>query len=104
MAKTKRPKVYRFIELTEAQQQKVVEETANEMLQFMVETGRTGVPGTQRKVDKALRDAERMQTPWFAGEYIMDYVGRDKIFKEALKVAKRGWYSKTGKWLSVNPY
>ena len=31
----------------------------------------------QARIDKAFAEAERMQTPWFVGEYIMEAVGFD---------------------------
>lgn len=31
----------------------------------------------QARIDAARQDAEKMQTPWFQGEYIMDAAGKD---------------------------
>lgn len=47
----------------------------------------------QEAYDKAGRDAERMQTPWFFGEYIYDYC-REQIMREL----NEGYFTKDGEF------
>ena len=47
----------------------------------------------QARIDKALAEADRMQTPWFAGEYIMDdeFV-KQELLSMARADAEDAWY------------
>lgn len=49
----------------------------------------------QAKIDAACAKAESMQTPWFAGEYIMDTCA-DEIREMALAEAKECIYMEAG--------
>ena len=47
--------------------------------------------GLQRRIDAAIAEAERMKTPWFASEYILDAC-REELEKIAICVAEDALY------------
>jgi hypothetical protein len=71
-----------FDELTEKQQEAAVEYWLRDLLTAILEGYLTfddekNGDGLQARIDGAIAEAERMQTPWFAHEYIMDVARED---------------------------
>ncbi len=71
-----------YIELTEAEQANAHGQATHQLLESILEGSirfNDGMNGDnlQACIDAACAKAERMQTPWFAGEYIMDSCGDD---------------------------
>ena len=71
-----------YQQLTKDQQGKAREKALEELLKAVVEgqirfNDSLNGDGMQGKIDKACAEAEQMQTPWFAHEYVMDAVGDD---------------------------
>ena len=66
-------KVYKFKELAEDIQYKIINEEVN----FIAETTDFGEISKNSNLYRAYRDCEEMQTPWFIGEYIWDYCKKD---------------------------
>jgi|SRR3990167_1152140 len=67
-----------WTELTEEQQQKALDIRLKDLLCEVVEGSlrfRDDEDTLQGDIDKAIDKANKMQTPWFASEYIMDSVG-----------------------------
>lgn len=61
--------LYLFEELSEESKNRAINDTINEWMEFP-----EFVPDEARsEYDRACKDAEDMQTPWFCGEYIWDY-------------------------------
>jgi hypothetical protein len=65
-----------FDDLTPEQQEKAIETEAAKLLQAIVEgavrfSDELNSDGLQAAIDEAIAEAKAMQTPWFAGEYIM---------------------------------
>ena len=71
-----------FGQLIAPEQAAAVEYCLTDLLRAIIEGGmrfddtKNG-DGLQGRIDKAFAEAERMQTPWFAGEYIMEAAGDD---------------------------
>lgn len=66
-----------FTQLTSAEQETDVERCLNHLLRGVVEgairfSDDINEDGLQARIDTALEEADDMQTPWFAGEYVMD--------------------------------
>ena len=76
-----------YSELTEKQKEKAVKIFLNRLLQDIVEGFLMFDEGLQDKIDKAFEQAERMKTPWFAHEYIMDTCAEE--LRERLKKVKK---------------
>ena len=71
-----------FNQLMALEQAAAVEYTLTCLLRAILERGLRFDDATygnnlQASIDQAFAEAERMQTPWFAGEYIMEAVGDD---------------------------
>ena len=67
----------KYDELTEKQQQLALEGEVNRLLKALCEEGlrfndKENHDTLQKRIDKALRKAEKMRTPWFGYSYIMD--------------------------------
>jgi len=67
----------RWNELTEDQQGRAVEKIFLQDLKLVVEGGirfndELNGDNLQAAIDAALEEAQRMQTPWFAHEYVLD--------------------------------
>ena len=71
---TKKFKVFKFKELSQQAKEKAI----NEEVRFYLEA--VNYDEMTPKMKEAIDEAERMQTPWFAGEYIWDYC-KDDILK-----------------------
>ena len=71
----------RYNELSEEEQAKAIEVCTNELLEVILGGGRfvdeQNGDDLQQRVDKAIAQADKMQTPWFAGEYIMESCGSE---------------------------
>lgn len=71
-----------FGQLTEKQQGKALEVALNELLDAVCAGAIRFDDGLnsddlQARIDAAIAKAEEMQTPWFAGEYVMDTCRED---------------------------
>lgn len=69
-----------YTELTSKQQAKSLEQATNNLLASITEgaicfDGQSNNNDLQARIDSAQEEAEDMQTPWFASEYIMDAAG-----------------------------
>jgi len=67
----------RFERLSAEWQAKAVEKCTADLLKIIVESGirfndKLNHDKLQARIDAACAKAEEMQTPWFAGEYIME--------------------------------
>lgn len=65
-----------YEQLTEVEQKQAQEQELNDLLRDVVEGLRfddsMNDDDLQARIDKAMEQAEKMQTPWFAHEYVMD--------------------------------
>jgi hypothetical protein len=71
-----------YSELTEAQKKAAVDRALDTLLKAVCEGSitfddRANGDKLQARIDKAIDTAHRKQTPWFAGEYVMDAVGEE---------------------------
>jgi hypothetical protein len=86
----------RFDDLTPEQKDKAIQSMMSMHLKWVV-TGmirfRDDLNGNdlQARVDRAIQRAEELQTPWFAGEYVMDVAG-DEIRRRGEASAKEAFY------------
>jgi len=78
-----------FSQLTEEQQKKAVNYCTTRWLTEIIEG--CPWPGHQAAIDKAIQKANDNQTPWFAGECIMEAIG-EKIVDEATEHAHMAVY------------
>ncbi len=65
-----------YEQLTEAQQKQASERALSELLENVLQNGlrfndKLNGDNFQEAIDKAIEEAEGMETPWFAHEYIM---------------------------------
>lgn len=72
----------RFDQLTAEQQTEAVNYASNILLKAILKgelrfNDRLNRDGLQRRIDAACKKADKMQTPWFAHEYIMDTCRED---------------------------
>ena len=86
-------RVYRFEELSDSAQEYVINLEKDEILRMYTE----GIDCYEdmalgEKIEKAIIKAEEMQTPWFAGEYILASC-EPEITELAEHYAKIGSYS-----------
>ncbi len=77
-----------FYELTIPQQNKAIEDAGNELLRDILQ-GMRFEEDLNMKIESAIEKAEKMQTPWFAHEYIMDTCSED------IKNIARTWAAET---------
>lgn len=93
-----------FDDLTPAQRSIAVTKRVNLLLNWMSE----GVPlfdaGSRedKLVQEACDEAERMQTPWFVHEYIMDKLG-DELREMAIADCREMWYIPAGLMTMIEP-
>ena len=71
-----------FDQLTDAEKQAAVDVCTNRLLEQVVSgairfNDELNHDDLQARIDAALAKADTMQTPWFAGEYIMERAGDD---------------------------
>ena len=71
-----------FEQLTPEQQKKAVEKATDNLLTGIVEgyirfNDEENKDSLQARIDEAWEKAEKMQTPWFAHEYIMESCGEE---------------------------
>lgn len=69
--------IYKFEELPEEIQNKIV----NNHINFMIETNRVDKVNKNSNFYKAYKESERMQTPWFFGQYVWEYC-KESILKD----------------------
>lgn len=91
-----------YLELNDEQQVKAVELATSRLLQAIIEGSirfNDGLNGDtlQDRIDSAFQAAEEMQTPWFAGEYVMDKAG-DEIRGMAQCDAEDSIYPESGEF------
>jgi hypothetical protein len=75
-----------FNELNKTQQTKAIQLAVNSLLEGIIEgalrfNDELNQNNLQARIDKALAKAERLQTPWFASEILME----DKTVKQAIE-------------------
>jgi len=90
----------RYTDLTDAEKAQAVDKRLTDLLQVVAEGGirfNDTLNGNdlQARIDTASKQAEKMQTPWFAGEYIMDAVG-DDLRSMAIPDAEDAYYPDKG--------
>jgi hypothetical protein len=71
-----------YDELTEAEKTKAAEKATDRLLGLIVEgavrfNDELNGDGLQARIDAAMVEANDMQTPWFAGEYVMEAAGEE---------------------------
>lgn len=71
-----------FDQLSDAEKEKAIDHALNVLLRAVVEgairfNDQANSDDLQARIDQASAKAEKMQTPWFAHEYIMDAAGDD---------------------------
>ena len=81
--------VYKFNELSEEIQNKIIEEE----IEVMLDTTDYSKLSHNSNLYKAIKECEKMQTPWFITSYVYDYCG-EKILKHLnkLEFTKNGNY------------
>ena len=88
----------RYNELTEEEQAKAKVVCANRFLEAIIGGVRFNDEANdddlQKRIDAAIAKAERLQTPWFAGEMIMETCG-DEINDMASSNAEDAFYPDT---------
>jgi hypothetical protein len=86
-----------FEQLTATQQAKAIENCLTDLLTGITEGGiqfndKLNKDNLQARIDAACAKAEKMQTPWFAHEYILDTC-RDELESIARATAEAALYS-----------
>jgi hypothetical protein len=79
--------LYTFSELSEQAQLHAI----NKLVYAWVEMPDLVTEDAQEGYNKAIRDSERMQTPWFFGEYVYDYCK-----PQIMQVLEECYYQKDG--------
>jgi len=87
-----------YEQLTPEQQTKAQSACLDELL-VMVVNQPGSIPNLRAKIEAAWKKAEKMQTPWFVGEYIMDTCG-DRLKKIAGDTAKTSFYPELGEHIT----
>lgn len=92
-----------YSQLTEAQQEKAQESALNALLNAILEgavrfNDELNGDKLQARIDAACEQAEKMQTPWFAGEYIVEAVG-DELRGMARVDAEDAIYPERGEFV-----
>ena len=69
-------------DLTEKQQEAAVDFCVGKLLDRILEGAlrfddEASGDNLQKRIDAAIREADRLQTPWFAGECILETCGKD---------------------------
>lgn len=87
----------KFDELTQEQQAEAVKLAEEQLLEAIVYEGirfddEANGNDLQTRIDAAFAEAERMQTPWYAGNYIMDTCKED-IHELAMGSAMEALYA-----------
>lgn len=82
--------VYGFDELSEQSQVYAI----NELIGSVSEVPEL-YPELEDELEKANKKANEMQTPWFFGEYVLEYA-KDKLYN----ILKGGRYLENGKYFS----
>ena len=85
---TKQVNIYKFDELDEQTQNKVVAD----YIDFILNTTDFDKLNKNTNLYKAIKHCEKMQTPWFIHQYVFDYCK-----KQILKVVKSYEYLENGK-------
>lgn len=80
-----------FAQLTQKQKNKATSYYASLIVEEIAESNIRFNKSLQAKIDKAWKDAQAMQTPWFVGEYIMKNCAKE-IASLALNQAEDALY------------
>lgn len=96
-----------FEQLTDEQKKAAVDKCATRLLEAILDgairfNDRLNHDNLQRRIDAACKKADKMRTPWFAHEYIMDTC-RDEIMGMAQCDAEDVLYSESMIALLENP-
>lgn len=96
----------RYYELTDEEKRTAHRKVVNDLLKHILQHGlHFGEDELQIAIEEAIDEAEAMQTPWFAGEYIWDAtynVGeeehrvRDRLKEIARAEAQEAFYPESG--------
>lgn len=86
---TEKIELYEYDELDEAAQSRAL----NHMIKMWQLMPDIAPLDAQPKIKQAIEDAERMQTPWFAPEYILEHC-RIELEKEL----RTRWYHRDGEY------
>ena len=84
-------KVFKFQELSEDIQNKIVKEE----IDYMLDTMDYENISKNSNLYKAVKECEKMQTPWFIENYVWDYCQKD-----ILKRLSKYEYEENGKWFN----
>lgn len=84
---TKEYKVYKFDELSEDAKNKII----NEYIETIILTTDFSMLNKNTNLYQAFKESEKMQTPWFLGQYIWEYCE-----KQILKELKKHEYYENG--------
>ena len=84
---TKEINIYKYNELNEEAQNKVI----NDYIRFMLDTIDYENLNKNSNLYKAINKCEKMQTPWFIEQYVWDYCN-----KHILKEVKKDEYYENG--------
>lgn len=95
-----------FEDLTAEQQEKAVEYAASKLLQGIIMgavrfSDEKNGDNLQARIDAAIEQAEKMQTPWFAHEYIMETC-KDEVLGMARADAEDTLYSEEERVVSLD--
>ena len=85
---TKKENIYKFDELDETIQNKIIVE----YIDFILNTTDMQKLNKNTNLYKAIKECEKMQTPWFIHQFVFDYCK-----KQILKVVKSYEYLANGK-------
>ncbi len=92
-----------YNDLTDTQKEKALEKATNILLGAILEgairfNDDLNSDTLQSQIDQAITEADSMQTPWFASEYIMDAAG-DEIKAMAICDAEDALYPESGEFI-----
>ena len=86
----------RFEDLTEEEQTEAVDRCLIGLVEAVIEgalrfNDKLNGDALQARIDKAMKQAEKMQTPWFTGEYVLE-AARDELRSMACADAEDAYY------------
>lgn len=92
-----------FKELTDAQQEHAIQKCIVSLLENIVEgvirfDDEANGTDIQARIDAAIDEAERMQTPWFAHQYVLKAIDAE-LSGMALGQATESLFPEAGEWV-----